>query len=466
MSSTFSIQDRINALARHNLSAFTEMVFDTVSPDADYLHNYHIDLIADHLRACQRREIKRLIINMPPRYMKSISVSTAFPAFLLGHNPSEKIIVASYAQDLARKLSIDTRLVIQSDWYRQAFPEVQLSDDQNTTSKFTTTERGHRIAVSVGGMVTGEGGNFLIVDDPHNPKQAHSEAYRTAACNWFDQTFSTRLDDKKNGVMIVIMQRLHEADLSGHLLEKGGWEHLKIPFVAEKKCIVEFKGKIYKEREEGELLHPEREPENAVEAEKKKLGSYGFEGQMQQNPAPADGGILRKSWFKYYDELPAFDYIDFSCDTAFKEKQENDCSCIGIWGVNSDGYYLINRIKDRMDYNRLKQRLIDTYTIHKPRFVLIEDKASGQSLIQDLTSTTVMPIKPIQVDKDKVTRAYSCQPEVENGKVFLPNGADWLDDYLEELVLFPNGKHDDQVDMTTQYLNFMKSFRELDLWVA
>jgi predicted phage terminase large subunit-like protein len=457
---------QLDAILRNNLSVFTRKVFHTVSPSVQFLPNWHLDLISDYLQACMNRDIKRLIINICPRYMKSIAVSTSFPSFLLGKDPSERIIVSSYAQELSHKLSTDTRLVIQSEWYQRLFPWVKIAEDQNTKGRFETTERGHRVAVSVGGMVTGVGGNVLICDDPTNPKQGQSETLRNTANKWFDQTFMSRLDDKKNGVVIVIQQRLHENDLSGHLLAKGGWEHLKIPFVAEEKTIVQFNGKIYKEREEGELLHPERESPDSAKSLERELGSYAYAGQYQQDPAPADGGIIKKAWIQYYEELPSFDYIDFSCDTAFKEKQDNDYSVIGVWGVNENGYYLIKCIRDKMAYNRLKQRLIDTYTIYKPRFILIEDKASGQSLIQDLTSTTVMPIKPIQVGTDKVTRCYSCQPEFENEKVFLPKTAEWVNDYTDELTKFPNAKHDDQVDMTTQYLNFLKSFRELDLWVA
>ena len=205
------------ALLRENLSPFTQKVFSTVDPGTAYLHNWHVDLIAEHLQACYTGDITRLIINIPPRYLKSITVSVAFPAWVLGKDPTKKIVCASYAQNLSTKHSIDTRLVVNSPWYRQLFPHVKLVGDQNEKTKFVTSDRGFRFATSVGGTATGEGGDILIVDDPHSAAQASSEKERTNALEWFDQTFSSRLNDKKKGCIILVMQRLNEIDLTGHL---------------------------------------------------------------------------------------------------------------------------------------------------------------------------------------------------------------------------------------------------------
>lgn len=215
-----------------HLPAFIQKCFHTVNPGTPYLHNWHIDLIAAYLRACERGDIQRLIINIPPRYLKSLCVSVAWPAWLLGHDPSRRIIVSSYAQSLSLKHSLDCRLVMQSEWYRQVFQQTLLASDQNEKGKFLTTRRGMRLATSVGGSVTGEGGNFLILDDPHNPAHIHSDLLRQDTIDWFEQVFTSRLDDKKRGVIILMMQRLHEEDLSGHLLKKSGWEHLCIPAIA------------------------------------------------------------------------------------------------------------------------------------------------------------------------------------------------------------------------------------------
>ncbi len=222
-----------DAILRQDLASFTAKAFQTVDPGTRYRDNWHIGLVAEHLAACARGEITRLVINMPPRHLKSLCVSVAWPAWLLGQDPGKRIMAASYSRALAVKHALDCRLILGAPWYRRIFPGVALAADQNEKHKVQTTARGHRIATSVGGTATGEGADVLIVDDPHNPRQAMSEKIREKALDWFDQTFSTRLDDKRRGVIVVVMQRLHERDLTGHLLARGGWEHLCLPAVAE-----------------------------------------------------------------------------------------------------------------------------------------------------------------------------------------------------------------------------------------
>lgn len=259
-----------DALLRQDLSSFVAKTFSTVSPGVRYLPNWHIDLICAHLVEATAGRIKRLIINMPPRYMKSIAVSVAWPAWLLGRRPQSKIIVASYSAALSLKHSLDCRHVVQSDWYRRVFPAVELAADQNQKHRFSTTRRGFRLATSIGGTVTGEGGDVLIVDDPHDPRRANSARLRQAALDWFDQTFSSRLDDKRRGVIVVVMQRLHESDLTGHLLAKGGWTHLCLPAEAEAEETVSC-GRVRITRAPGDLLHPEREGREEMERVKREL---------------------------------------------------------------------------------------------------------------------------------------------------------------------------------------------------
>jgi hypothetical protein len=313
--------EALDALLRTRLAAFTQKAFRTVDPGAAYLHNWHIDLIAEYLEACTRREIKRLIINIPPRSLKSVSVTISWPAWLLGKNPSERIVAASYSDRLALKHSVDCRLVLQSEWYRRVFPGVILTGDQNEKSKFVTTARGQRFATSVGGSATGEGGSILIVDDPLNPLQAASKVMREAANNWFDQTFYSRLDDKENGVIVVVMQRLHAKDLTGHLLAKGSWEHLCLTAVAETRTVHDF-GRVKKTREAGDLLHPSREGTESIAATKRDMGSYAFAGQYQQRPAPAEGGMCKVHWFQRYERREEkYLRVVQSWDTAIKASQ-------------------------------------------------------------------------------------------------------------------------------------------------
>lgn len=455
----------LDALLRTRLAAFINKSFHTVDPGTKYLHNWHVDLVAEYLEACTRRDIKRLIINIPPRSMKSICVSVAWPAWLLGLDPTQRIMAASYSDALSSKHSVDCRLVIRSPWYQRIFPKVILTDDQDTKKKFVTTERGHRIATSVGGTATGDGGNFLIVDDPLNPLQAASVVERTRANEWFDQTFVSRLDDKMNGVIVVVMQRLHENDLTGHLLNKGGWEHLCLPATAETKTIIDF-GRIKKSREEGDVLHHAREDAEAIARQKIELGSMAFAAQYQQRPAPAEGGIFKLSWFekRYEQRKPSYKRIVQSWDTAIKAGQLNDPTCCLTFGERDDGLVdLLDAMVQRLEYPELKIRLVKQADEYGAHAILIEDKGSGQQLIQDARRETRLPIIPRIPIGDKVTRASAASAMVEAGRVVLPLSAPWLTDFMHEILHFPNGAHDDQVDALSQYLDWLKSSSQSEI---
>jgi len=441
-----------------NYSAFVRQVFHTVCPGTPYLHNWHIDLMAEYLEACRRREIKRLLINLPPRMLKSIAVTIAWPAWLIGNEPSERVIAASYAESLSLKHSVDCRLVMQSDWYRKLFPRVELAYDQNEKRKFMTTSRGYRLSTSVGGSVIGEGGNVLIFDDPLNPLQASSKLERERANDWYDQSFSTRLDDKKTGIIVGVMQRLDENDLTGHLLEKGGFTHLKIPAIAPTRTIIDF-GKVKLVREAGEPMHAEREPLEVLERQKIEMGSMAFAGQYQQEPAPAEGGLFKLAWLgkRYEKRAETYTRIVQSWDTAVKPDQIHDPSCCITFGEKPNGCDILDVRVVRKEYPDLKRLVISHAADFKADAILIEDKASGQQLLQDLGRETPLPIIGIQATTDKVTRASACSSLIEAGRVFLPENASWLQAFMTELLLFPNGAHDDQVDALSQYLNWLKN---------
>ena len=423
-----------------------------------YIHNWHIDIICEYLEAVTRREIRNLIINVPPRFLKSIITSIAWPAWLLGNNPSEQIVCASYSGNLSLKHSAACRRVIQSPWYSPMFPDVKLADDMNLKSEFETTESGHRVATSVGGTVTGKGGDILIVDDPVNPEQAMSDSERKAANTWFDQTYSTRQNDEKTAVMVVIMQRLHQDDLAGHLLKKGGWEHLNIPMEAKSKTTYSI-GKLEVVREKGDLIHEERF--GSVEVKKKKLalGSYGYAGQYDQSPAPQGGGMIKLSWFKRYGTAPSqYKRIVQSWDTAGKEKEINNPSVCLTWGETEQGHYLLDVYLGRLAYPALKRAAKSLSAKWEPDAILIEDKSSGEALIQDLRADTddKYPVIAIQPHKDKVTRASTCSPTIEAGNVWLPEKAPWLVDFELEVGNFPASTTKDRVDALSQYLNWAK----------
>ena len=294
------IRVKFDAESRAHFSLFLRRAMASVSPHVRYSHNWHVDAIAEYLAACATGEITRLIINMPPRMLKSTIISVAWPAWLLGHQPSQRLMVACYAQSLSLKHSTDCRIVMQAPWYRHLFPATRLAADQNEKEKFATTERGYRRAVSVGGAAIGEGGNILIVDDPLNPLQANHSTQRQSVNEWFDHTWATRLDDKQHGAMLVVMQRLHPEDLSGYLLEKGGWEHLCLPAIAPEHQRIHIGGFLH-EREAGAALHPAREPLALLERTKRELGSMNFNAQYQQAPQREAGAVVKAYWFARFD---------------------------------------------------------------------------------------------------------------------------------------------------------------------
>jgi len=454
---------------REDLSSFVRKSFEIIDPATTYLHNWHIDLISEYLTACRSREIKRLIINIPPRFMKSICVSSAFPAWLLGNNPSEQIVVSSYSQSLSRKHSEDCRLVMKNGIYREAFPNTRISQTQDTKDYFKTTKQGQRFATSVGGSSTGFGGNFLIVDDPHNPAQAVSDVQRLTALNWFDQTFSSRLNDKKNGVVIVIMQRLHEQDLSGHLLEKGGWEHLKIQNETERQKTYSFPvSKKEKTVFKGELLHPDRMDIEETKQTKIDLGSYAYSGQYQQRPTPLGSGEFKSIWYKYYDEIKTGQGMNIFIivDPANEKKKTSDYTAMLVIGLAPDrNYYLLDIVRDRLNPT---ERVEALFNLHrkwneksgKPPKVGYE-KYGIQSDIHYIEEKqkelgyrfNIVEIGGRQAKEDRIRRLI---PIIEAGRFYFPKSLIYIDldnshkelikELINEFSFFPVGTHDDMID--------------------
>lgn len=444
------------AVLRRDFASFIAKAFATVDPGTAFESNWHIDLIAEYLEAARRGECKRLIINMPPRSLKSICVSVAWPAWLLGHDPKARIIAASYAQSLSLKHSLDCRAVVQSPWYRECFPETRLMLGQNEKAKFHTTARGFRFATSTGGSLTGEGGNFLIIDDPTNAIQARQAHWRHFVQTWFDTAFASRLNDKRSGVIILVMQRLHAEDLSGYLLEKGHWEHLCLPAIAPAPHIYDF-GRIKKMRAAGELLHPIRENEALIARAQAELGSHAFAAQYQQEPVAKSSAWLKHEWLLRYDQIPTENIrITQSWDTAIKAGDAHDASVCLTFGETGNTHMLLDAHTFRAEYPELKRTALALAERWKPTAMLIEDRASGQQLIQDLRAATPLPVIPCQPKGDKLTRFLAVTALIEAGKLLLPKHAPWLAEFESELLQFPEGLHDDQVDALTQYLQWVR----------
>lgn len=441
---------------KNDFATFIGRTFATVDPGAQYLPNWHIQMIAEYLEAVRRGEIQRLIINMPPRSLKSVCVSVAWPAWLLGHDPKSKIVAASYAASLSTKHSMDCRQVMNSPWYRECF-DVRLSKEQNEKRKFMTRARGYRMATSIGGSVMGEGGNFLIVDDPLNAMQAMNKIWRERVNNWFDHSFATRLDDKKKGAIVVVMQRLQQNDLSGYLLAKGGWEHLCLPAVAMKDQMYR-RGRVWHMRGMGELLHPDREDVALVERARRELGSAAFAAQYQQAPVPEDGNLVKAWWFRRYGEAPKVEERRVqSWDTAIKSGDKHDASVCLTFGECEGVSYLLDAKVVRFEYPDLKRLMVKMAKDFLPQAILIEDRASGQQLLQDMKRETQLPVIGINPVGSKMTRFAAVSALIEAGRLSLPAEAPWLAQFEQEILAFPNVNHDDQVDALTQYLDWLRN---------
>ena len=455
----------IQAVLRNHLPIFVAKAFSTVSPGVNYLHNWHISLISEKLKQIEEGKITRLIINIPPRNLKSICVSVAWSAWLLGHNPSKKIMAASYSQTLSNKHSQDCRLILNSPWYQELFPETRINRGENQKSKFVTSERGFRFATSTVGTATGEGGDFLIIDDPQNPNKINSKKYCHSTIEWFEQTFVSRLNNKKTGAIVIVMQRLHDEDLCGYLLKhkRNQWNLLKLPAIYEHP--VTFTEPYLITKKTRSVLHEEREDMTTLNRLKLELGEYNFSAQYQQEPIPSKGTMVQKSWLKYFSiqEKIEFQQIIQSWDTAIKAKDENDYS-VGITiGVNDQGYYILDVQRIKVEFPELMHAVQHFAQKWNPQAILVEDKASGQSLIQSLRSIVKNPIIPIKPKFDKITRFASHTPLFEAGKIFLENSAHWRLCLEQELLSFPKAAHDDQVDSLSQVLTYLQQKKPMQM---
>lgn len=459
--------------AEKSFRAFIPQAWHILEPSTEYRGNWHIDAVADHLEAVSRGEILNLLINEPPGCMKSIEVSVLFNAWEWIKLPWLRYLCGSYGQDLSTRDNRRVRDLIQSEWYQARWPHVRLASDQNQKTRFDTTAGGWRIGTSVGGRGLGEHPDRKIIDDPHNTKQAESDNKRQAAIDWFDHMLSTRGVARK-AATIVIAQRLHDQDLSGHILAKADrdqWVHLCLPMRYESKRMVTTPLGFNDPRTEpGALLWPEVFSESVVAKLEVTMGSYASAGQLQQRPSAAEGGIIKRFWWKYYDkDRPprVCDLIIISVDTALKAKQLSDNSAIQAWGLVQANRFLLNGVCGRMEYHELKRQLNDMHRwvsatwIDTPVLVLIENTAAGPDLIADLRNE-IAGILPVTPEGDKVQRAYAATPALESGNVFVPgrglaDGSNydnavtplWVQELIDECASFPRGK-DDRVDTWSQ----------------
>jgi predicted phage terminase large subunit-like protein len=456
----------ITAILRSDFYSFIRAIFPIVSPNDAFAPNWHIEAMAYQLTRVLQGEVKRLIITVPPRSLKSICASVAFPAYVLAHNPRQSIICVSYSEDLARKHANDCRAVMHSPLYTQLFPATRISPAKDTELEFTTTLGGTRVATSVGGTLTGRGAGLMVIDDPMKAQDASSERARESNKQRYGNTLLTRLNNKTKDAMVLVMQRLHVDDLAGHLLEQGGWEHLNLPAIAETEHRVPLGPGRFHLRQAGDLLHPEREPRSALDEIKHDMGSLQFAAQYQQEPVPEGGNLVKWEWFKFYDKPPTRnvgDRIVVSWDTALSAKELAHFSACVVLQVRGETAYVLEVFRERLEYPDLRRKVIE---LHKRwRYaandyaLVIENRGSGMSLIQDLKDEDIHAIA-VDPRGDKVMRMNEQTARIEAGSVSLPKQAPWLDEFRKEILAFPAGRHFDQVDAFSQALNRAFSRRQ------
>jgi len=364
------------------------------------------------------------------------------------------LIVVSYSADLAIKHGNDFRTVVNSAEYHAIFPGMRISTMKNTQTEVVTTLNGFRLAISIDGALTGRGGDIIIIDDPIAALAALSQKSREHVVNWYSNTLLSRLDDKQDGAIVLVMQRLHEDDLAGVLLRASDeWTVLSLPAIAEEDEEIPIgNGQIYF-RHADDVLHPERESREVLESLRAQLGPEIYEAQYQQRPVAPGGAMIKRDWIRRYDQLPKSGPIIQSWDVANKQGEENDYSVCTTWLVHENRYYLIDVLRGRFDFPTLRTKVSQHAELHKASQILIEDAGFGTALIQELKTAhfSVIAVKP---EYDKKIRMAIQSSKFSNGQVFFPKESPWLRDLEGELFAFPNGRHDDQVDSISQALGY------------
>lgn len=447
------------------LREFVEHAWRIIEPATELKWNWHHDLILEHLEAVYLGQIKRLVLNGPPRDLKSTLISITWPVWCWTMQPWMRFVFSSYAQSLATDFSVKRRRIIKDQWYQERWGAlVSLVDDKDLKTEFENSQTGHMLTTSTDGTATGKGGDVLVIDDPQNPKMAESEAERKAANDHYSKTLVTRLNDKKKGAIVLGQQRLHHDDTTALVLQEGGWTHLCLQSKSDSRKTYSFP--LSPKRTHtvllDEHLNPAREGEEEFVKMRQAMGTRTHDAQYQQKPSSETGNIWKRHWWRFYKEIPGgFDVQIQSWDAAFKETPGSSYVVGQVWGLRGAQKYLLAQTRARMDYPATK-KAIQALTAMWPRSLakLIEDKANGPALIADLTAT-VPGIIPIQPVGDKVVRANAVAPTIEAGDVWLPDpsicekdetGRPWIETYIEECAAFPESKNNDQVDATSQAL--------------
>jgi predicted phage terminase large subunit-like protein len=449
----------LREVQRRDFLTFLDLAWQWISGGQLPQQNWHIDAMACRLDRISAGECRRLILNLPPRNAKSKTVSVIWVAWMLGQDPSLNFVCVSYSNELSGNLARDCLTIMQAPWYRELFPGTVIR--RAAAHDFQTTRNGGRLATSITGSLTGRGGDIIILDDVIKPDEASSEVTREAVNNWYRSTLASRLNDKESGAIICVMQRLHQFDLPGMLMETGGWDRLALPAIAEEGEIIPLTRGRTHVRKRGDALHPGRESRATLERQRSEMGSSAFAAQYQQSPVPAQGNIFKSSWLKTYDaaDVGLGGEVVQSWDTGIKTAEGNSFSVCVTAQVRARQIYIVDVWRGRLEFPALRKKAIELARLHCVRTLLIEDRASGQQLIQTLRSEepagVPIPI-PRQPESDKQSRAEGVSSIVEAGQLFLPREAHWLGEFKSELLSFPSGRYDDQVDALSQLLAWLR----------
>jgi len=464
-------------LLEAELSDYVRETWPILNPATTFLDNWHIPLICDYLTLISSGKLTRLIINIPRRYMKSTMVSINWPTWEWTQYPSQKWMFASYAYGLSVKHSLARRRIIESDWYKSKWGNIiQLSSDENQQNFYTNTQAGSMLATSMTGTALGLGGNRLVIDDPVDPEEARSRVQRETANREFDQKFYGSLDDKINGAIVIIMQRLNEEDLTGHvsgikssdfnsyLLKSNGWTVLRIPAEAEdtEEIRFPFHPEMNFERKRGDILWPTREGSIQLESTKQTL-RWGYAGQYQQRPTAEEGGIFKRKWIteNFYKEDPRtlckkLDRIIQSWDCSFKDLDSSDYVVGTVWGMKDADIYLLDWTRDKLDLPGTISEIHSTSKAWpRSRLKLVEDSANGPAVIQVLKKKIQGLVAVSTRSESKDSRAVAVTPLYEAGNVHYPDPSirATVKTLIDEVCDFPNGSYDDFVDSMDQALN-------------
>lgn len=454
-----------NAIRRHNLFIFMKGAFAVLHPGAKVSKDNYIETLCFELQEAATSDGGRLIITMPPRYLKSIAASIVLPAWILGRDGASKILVASYADALATDHARLFRKLVASAFYRSVFPESGAPPAVNNITQFQTSAGGGRRAVTVGGSVTGIGGDLIILDDPLKASDASSDANRENVRRFYDDTLYTRLNDKRVGSVIVVQQRLHQDDLIAHLLEKGTFRHVNFPAIAEKEETYRLYYNYTWTREKGEALAAGREGVDVLGQIKADMGEVAFRTQYQQDPASAGSTMLDFSKVTVLDadgsDIRPLKVVQ-TWDTAIKDGPNCDYSVGTTFAWDDEKWVIVDVVRRRMNFGDLKAAARQYHKRWKPILVLVEDSANGSALVNDLRQEKLIEFKTTPVRGSKEERFATAVEWLENGTLVLLRGAPYFEDLRRELIGFPEGRHDDQADAISLFVRRAKSRRSIE----